>query len=69
MTTEFVLILAIYAFVLLGVFKNGPKVTFDKSAPRLAAMVERDLAVGKEFRLPSGKSYLEWKDPNNRGGQ
>ena len=66
MTTELVLILGLYAFILMGVFFGdmGPIATFNKSAPRLAARVERNVTIGKGFT--SNESSLEWIAPQNR---
>lgn len=68
MSTEFVLLLGLYAFILLGAFlgDRGPIATFQKSTPRLAAIVERDISIGKEFKdgRNSGESVLQWKDPD-----
>lgn len=60
MTTEVVLIMAIYGFVILGTFLGdlGPLATFRKSGPRLAAKIERDISVGTEFQSA--------QDPGNR---
>ncbi|MCB0422135.1 MAG: hypothetical protein KDD61_14145 [Bdellovibrionales bacterium] len=51
MTTELVLLLGIYAFIVIGVFlgDSGPIETFKKSAPRLAAKVERNVSVGYKW--------------------
>lgn len=51
MTTELVLILGLYAFILMGVFFGdmGPIATFNKSAPRLAARIERNVTTGRGF--------------------
>ncbi|MEQ1663883.1 MAG: hypothetical protein ABL927_00745 [Bdellovibrionales bacterium] len=71
MTTEFVLILGLYAFILLGAFvgDNGPASTFKSSAPRFAAMLERDISVGKDFkRKDTQQSQIEWADPGKTGG-
>ena len=71
MTTEFVLILGLYAFLLLGAFlgDRGPISTFKKSAPRLAAKIERDISVGKEFKdgTKGDVSIITWKNPNPGG--
>jgi hypothetical protein len=68
-TTEFVLILGLYAFILLGAFlgDRGPVSTFKQSTPRFAAKLERDLAVGsgpKGFkdRVTGGPTVM-WKNP------
>ena len=52
MTTEFVLLLAVYAFLMLGLIlgPEGPIGTFNTSTPRLAALVERNLSTGHNFR-------------------
>ncbi|MCB0350133.1 MAG: hypothetical protein KDD38_03050 [Bdellovibrionales bacterium] len=71
MTTEFVLILGLYAFILLGVFlgDRGPIATFHGSAPRFAAKLERDIAVGKTFTKKStGTPTIEWRDPKPDSG-
>ncbi len=71
MTVELVLLLSIYVFVLLGAFLGdlGPIQTFKKSAPRLAAKIERDISVGNGFRKPgqSGDA-IKWLKPDNNGG-
>lgn len=71
MTTEFVLILGLYAFILLGAFlgDGGPIRTFRGSAPRFAAKLERDISVGKQFQNKSkNEKTIYWKDPNPRNG-
>lgn len=71
MTTEFVLILGLYAFILLGVFlgDRGPIATFHGSAPRFAAKLERDIAVGKKFiNKQSGEPIIQWQNPQQGGG-
>ena len=52
MTTELILLLGIYAFLVMGVFlgDSGPIETFKKTSPRLAARIERNVAVGYKWR-------------------
>lgn len=71
MTTELVLLLAIYAFMLLGVFLGplGPTETFRKSAPRLAAKVERNIATGTQFTRANSTGRLPGWEDDNRGGE
>ncbi len=67
MTTEFVLLLGLFAFILLGalVGNRGPVKTFQASAPRLAAKIERDISVGHKFnRADTGEPTIMWHDPN-----
>lgn len=66
MTTELVLILGLYAFILMGVFFGdmGPIATFNKSAPRLAARIERNVTTGKGFN--NGDTSMGWTAPENQ---
>lgn len=68
MTTEFVLLLGLFAFILLGTLlgDRGPVKTFQGSAPRLAAKIERDISVGRNFQnQKTGDATITWQDPNN----
>ena len=49
MTSEVVVLLAIYTTVLMAVVISGPKRTFDEAAPQLAAKIERNIATGRGF--------------------
>lgn len=71
MTTELVLILGLYAFIVLGVFLGdmGPIETFKKSAPRLGARIERNVSIGDGFRNSSDGNGVKWLGPNKGGGQ
>ncbi len=64
MTTELVLLLSMFVFIVLGGFTGdgGPRNTFKQSGPKLAARLERDLATGSGFNAKDGKSN-EWKVP------
>jgi len=70
MSTELILLLSIYAFILLGVFFNkdsGVPATFTKSGPRLAARMEANISTGGGFADPMGaKSPPNWRKPNSR---
>lgn len=63
MTTELVLLLGIYAYILMGVFFGdaGPLETFKKSGPRLGARIERDISVGHYF-LTKKKERPDWTE-------
>jgi len=71
-TTEFVLLLGIYSFLVLGAFLGdlGPVATFKKSAPRLAARIERNISVGDGFRQPSASNgkAVRWMSPARSEG-
>jgi hypothetical protein len=64
MTTELVLLLAIYAFIVMGVFLGdlGPLATFKNSGPRLGARIERNIAIGHPFVARDGKKAT-WQSP------
>ena len=75
MTTELVLLLALYAFVLGGALfgENGPKATFESAAPRLAARLEEHIATGSGFTedpKEAGRPAPRWRKPgaNPPGG-
>ncbi len=62
MTTEFVLLLSLFATVLLVALTRVPRETFVKSGPKLAARIERHLATGRDFR-PKGEGPTQWLRP------
>lgn len=64
MTTELVLLLSIFAFIVMGVFLGdlGPIETFNRSGPRLAAKIERNIAIGYEFH-PAKNQRIQWQQP------
>ena len=65
MTTELVLLMSLYAFIVMGVFLGdiGPIETFKRSAPRLGARIERNLATGWSFRKAVDKDKVNWVKP------
>lgn len=70
-TTEYVLILGLYAFILLGTFlgERGPVSTFNSSGPRLAAKVEKNISVGKKFiNATTNAPIVSWLNPEQPGG-
>lgn len=70
MTVELVLLLGIYAFLVLGAFLGdlGPIETFKKSAPRLAARVERNISTGDGFRTSKDGKGVNWVKPDGPSG-
>ena len=72
MTTEFVLLLGLYAFLLIGAFigESGPAATIKKAAPRLGAKIERSIAVGNGptgFKnAQTGDTTAYWEDQENQ---
>ena len=71
MTLEMVLLLGIYVFIVLGAFLGdlGPIQTFKKSAPRLAARIERDISVGDGYRVSNTDGQgVNWVKPSSMTG-
>lgn len=64
MTTELVLLLGIFAFIVMGVFLGdaGPLATFKNSGPRLGARIERNMTIGRDFKAADG-TKAEWQSP------
>jgi hypothetical protein len=70
-TLEFVLLLGLYAFILFGALlgDKGPIQTFQNSAPQLAARIEKDISVGRNFQnKKTGQPITTWQDPKNAPG-
>jgi Flp pilus assembly pilin Flp len=52
MTTEYILLLCLFAFIVMGTFvgrNTGIEATFQKAGPRLGARVEKQLETGRGF--------------------
>lgn len=64
MTTEYVLLMAFFALILAGVIfgDSGPRATFEKSAPRLGARLEKNIATGTGWT--SSKEIGGWNVPS-----
>lgn len=63
MTTELVLLLSMFVFIVLGGFigEGGPRRTFEESGPKLGARIERDISTGAGFK---GKNATQpWVAP------
>lgn len=65
MTTEAVLLLGLFVFLLLGAFigDSGPRAVFNRSGPRLGARIEQHLATGQGFTL-DGAKVPSWQRPD-----
>ena len=70
MTVELVLLVGIYGFLIIGAFLGdlGPIETFKKSAPRLAARVERNISTGDGFRKSKDGQGVNWNKPDGPTG-
>lgn len=63
MTTEYILLLCLFAFIVMGsvVGRNtGIESTFQKAGPRLGARVEKHLETGRGFGA-------RWEAPGTKG--
>ena len=60
MTLEYVLLMSVFALTLGGVMIKGPKDSFNTSAPRLGARVEKAIITGDGFKYKgSRESWLK----------
>ena len=66
MTTELVLLLAIFAFMTGGIFfgDKGPIQVFKDSGPRLGARLEQNIATGRLFKISNGQ-VQQWEKPDS----
>jgi|JI61114C2RNA_FD_contig_31_2430909_length_455_multi_3_in_0_out_0_3 hypothetical protein len=63
MTVEFVLLMVVVFSVGFKFLAKAPMSAFSKSAPRLGALVEKNLATGTGFRDHNG-NVVTWQPPN-----
>ena len=65
MTTELVLLLGLFVFILGGAFmgNSGPKQVFEEAAPRLGGRVENSIVIGHRFPFENG-GRVPWRTPN-----
>lgn len=65
MTTELVLLLGLFVFILGGAFlgDKGPRKVFEEAAPKLGARVEQHIVIGHRFPFENGKK-VNWKKPD-----
>ncbi len=65
MTTELVLLLGLFAFIVGGLFfgQKGPLKVYQTSGPRLAARIERQITIGNQFKNKGGTNY-DWTHPD-----
>jgi hypothetical protein len=63
MTVEFVLLMVVVFSVGVKFMAKAPMEAFSKSAPRLGALVEKNIATGAGFKDKNGKTLM-WVPPN-----
>ncbi|MBK7963110.1 MAG: hypothetical protein IPK04_19115 [Bdellovibrionales bacterium] len=63
MTVEFVLLMVVVFSVGLKFLAKAPMDAFSKSAPRLGALVEKNIATGTGFKDAKGNTLM-WEPPN-----
>ncbi len=63
MTVEYVLLLSLFVFLVMGSLVNGPQKSFQNAAPKLGARVEKHLITGDGFGQSSGNGVtpLRWE--------
>ena len=64
MTIEYILLVFLFAFFVMGKLISGPSNAFKSSAPRLGARVEKQLITGEGFQIKvKGGGPLRWDQP------
>lgn len=63
MTVEYVLLLSLFVFLVMGSLISGPQNSFTNAAPKLGARVEKHLITGDGFgqNRGGGVSPLKWE--------
>ncbi len=63
MTVEYILLMALFAFVVMGALVTNPKRSFENAGPILGARVEKHLTTGDGFgpKKGSGTVPLQWE--------
>jgi hypothetical protein len=66
MTTELVVLLAIFVFVTLTAFfgPNGPIQVYKNSGPKLAARIENQISSGTSFSVKQAGTSEHWIAPS-----
>lgn len=63
MSVEYILLLSLFVFIVMGALVTGPQNSFTNSGPRLGARVEKHLITGEGFgdSKGSGVTPLKWQ--------
>ncbi|MEZ0393090.1 MAG: hypothetical protein ACAH59_12790 [Pseudobdellovibrionaceae bacterium] len=63
MTVEYILLLSLFVFFVMGALSSTPQRSFDNAGPKLGARVEKHLTTGEEFmtKKGSGTSPTPWE--------
>lgn len=63
MTTELILLLTVFVFVIAGVVKTPTK-SFEEAGPRLGMRLEKQIETGTEFTFKSlnHANPVEWRE-------
>lgn len=61
MTIEYILLVFLFAFFVMGKLISGPNNAFKASGPRLGARIEKQLVTGEGFHQKG--SALQWTEP------
>jgi hypothetical protein len=63
MTIEYILLLAMFTFLVVGALVSSPQRSFDNAGPKLGARVEKHLTTGDGFgtKKGAGVAPLQWE--------
>lgn len=63
MTVEYVLLISLFVFLVMGALTSTPQRSFDNAGPKLGARVEKHLTTGEGFGPRNGSKVtpLDWE--------
>lgn len=63
MTVEYILLLAMFVFLVMGALVSTPQRSFENAGPKLGARVEKHLTTGDGFgsKKGNGTAPLQWE--------
>ncbi len=63
MTVEYVLLMALFVFIVMGALTSTPQRSFENAGPKLGSRVEKHLITGDGFGAKSGgqTAPIKWE--------
>lgn len=61
MTVEYIVLLSLFVFLMMGAIVKGPAQAFDTAGPKLGARIEKHLMTGDGF-TSQGRTSLRWEE-------
>lgn len=62
MTVEYILLISLFVFLVMGALTGTPQRSFENAAPKMGARVEKHLESGEEFMSKKGSgAAVPWE--------